>query len=182
MPAGLKPEMSPGYRHKPWSQRLGIEFNHAEYWKLEMPDAECFMYFIGSLRQIFGNEDVLVMEGLDFSPEVEKFYQEAQSKLQAQLSSLPAVSAMLRHPKARAYQIPLTRENHEKLTRFAAQKTFAELCDAMLIYRMGEAPEVLMDGRQIGERCALFAPQIKEAALKRFSGGKIRGTCAWHQA
>ncbi len=174
--------MSPGYRHKPWSRRLGLEFTHDEYWKLEMPNAECFMYFIGSLRQVFGNDDVLVMEGVDLNDEVEKFYTEAQAKLQSQHSNLPAISAMLRHPKARAYQIPLIRENHEKLTRFAAQKTFTELCDAMLIYRMSENPEVLMDGRQISDRSALFAPQIKEAALKRFSGGKIHGTCSWHQA
>jgi hypothetical protein len=162
--------MSPGYRHIPLSQRLGISFNDSGYWRVDMAEAECFMFFIAGLRQVFGDADTLYVEGTRFDPEVEAFYRGLK------LPQTPPLMRLLRHPRIRAYRIPLNRACHKTLSQFAAQKTFAELCEALAVYRENK---VLLDGSRIGERIALFSGEIAESKIKKFASTRVRGTYEW---
>ena len=162
--------MSPGYRHRPLSQRLGISFHEGAYWRVDMAEADCFMYFIAGLRQVFGDADTLYIEGSALDPEVEAFYK----AIPAQNS--PAIQRLLRHPRARAYRVPLTKAFHKALSQFATSKTFAGLCDAMLVYRDNQ---VLMDGSRLGERIVLFSGAIPESKVKKFAALRVNGNYEW---
>lgn len=158
-----------GYRHTPLSRRLGISFHVESYWRLDMAEAECFMHFIGGLRQLFGDADTLYMEGVNLDPEVEAFYRDLDQ------AGFPAVQRLIRHPRARFYQVQLTRQNHKILANFAATKTFAGLCDALLIHRDGK---VLLDGTRIGERIALLSRELPESSIRKFAATKLKAACS----
>jgi hypothetical protein len=162
--------MSPGYRHTPLSQRLGISFSEEAYWRVDMAEADCFMYFIAGLRQLFGDGDTLYIEGSALDPEVEAFYR----SLPAPTS--PAVQRLLRHPRARAYRMPLSKDFHKALSQFATSKTFAGICDALLVYRDNQ---VLMDGSRLGERIVLFSGSLPESKVKKFAGLRVNGVYEW---
>lgn len=164
--------MSAGYRHIPLSQRLGISFNENGYWRVDMADAECFMYFIAGLRQVFKDEDVLYIEGTQLDPEVEEFYKGLVS------AKSPQIMRLLRHPRARAYHIPLKKEYHKTLSRFATSKTFSGICDALLVYR---GDTVIMDGSRIGERVVLISSIIPESSIKKFSATRLHGSYEWNE-
>lgn len=162
--------MSPGYRHIPLSQRLGLSFSESSYWRVDMADAECFMYFIAGLRQVFGEGDTLYIEGTDLDPEVEAFYQGSAASSPAKMMRLS------RHPKARAYHIPISKAPHKTLSQFATCKTFGQICDALMVYR---GDQVLMDGSRIGERVALFSGEIPESKIKKIASTRVKGAYEW---
>jgi hypothetical protein len=162
--------MTPGYRHIPLSQRLGISFSESSYWRVDMAEAECFMFFIAGLRQVFEKGDTLYIEGMSFDPEVEAFYRGFPAP------GSPKIQRLLRHPKARAYHVPLDKEPHKILSRFATCKTFGEISEALLVYRAGK---VLMDGSRIGERIALFSGDIPEPKIKKFTATRVNGSYEW---
>jgi hypothetical protein len=159
-----------GYRHKPLSQRLGLSFNESSYWKVSMAEAECFMYFVAALRQVFSDSDVLYLEGTELDPEMESFYLAHEA-----LSQSP-VQRLLRHPKAKLFHVSLAKEAHKALSQFATCKTFAQICDAMMVYGGGK---ILMDGSRIGERIALFSGEIPEPKIKKFCATKVHGDYEW---
>jgi hypothetical protein len=134
-----------------------------------MPEAECFMYFIAGLRQLFGDSESLYIEGTGFDPEVEAWLKE-------QSIAGPKVTPLLRHPKSRHYLIPLSSAQHRELSRFAACKTYAETAEALLVLS-GE--KVLMDGRRLGERIVLVSGGVSEAKLKKFCMGKLHASYLW---
>jgi hypothetical protein len=162
--------MSPSYRHVPLSQRLGISFQESHYWLVNMDHAECFMFFVAGLRQVFGDADTLYVEGLDLDQEVEAVYKRFQ------LPSSTPVMRHLRHPKARVYHVPLSRQAHAELSRLATCKTFAEICDVLMVHRDGR---ILMDGSRIGDRVVRFSPEIPEAKIKKFASTRLRGSYEW---
>jgi hypothetical protein len=162
--------MMGGYRHIPLSQRLGISFNENGYWRVDMAEAECFMYFIAGLRQIFGDSNVLYVEGTDFDQEVEAFYKGFAKPKSTQIMRL------LRHPRARAYHMPLSKEAHKTLSRLATTKTFSGICDALLVY---ENDRVVMDGSRIAERMVLFSGELPESKIKKFCATRVHGTYEW---
>ena len=155
-----------GYRHSPLSSRLGISFNEESYWRVDMAEAECFMYFVAGLRQLFGDGHILYVEGTEMDPELEAFYREHAAPQPS------AVQRLLRHPKAKAFHMLLDSQSHKGLARFATCKTFAQICDAMLVYKDGK---VLMDGSRIGERVALFSGELPESKLKKFTAARALG-------
>src|SRR5260221_14418349 len=113
-----------GYRHSPLSQRLGLSFQESSYWQVDMADAECFMFFIAGLRQVFGDDAVLYVEGTELDRELEAFYR------QYSVPKPAAVQRLIRHPKAKFYHVGLSKEAHKTLSNFATCKTYAEICDA----------------------------------------------------
>lgn len=162
--------MSPGYRHTPLSQRLGMSFNDAEYWQVDMDNAECFMYFIAGLRQVFQKGEVLYIEGTKIDKELEELYKRFQPE-QPQ-----AIMRLMRHPKAKAWHLPLEKEAHKELSQFATCRTFEDICDALLVYN---SEKVLMDGSRIGERVALFSGDIPEPLIKKFCATRVNGSYEW---
>ena len=153
-----------GYRQIPLSQRLGLSFQETAYWRVDMAQAECFMYFIAGLRQVFGDGNILYIEGTELDPEIEEFYQ-------AHAAAHPAsIQRLLRRSKA--HHVLLNGPAHKVLARFATCKTYPQICDAMLIYRDGA---VLMDGSRIGERVALFSGEIPESKIKKFCAARPLG-------
>jgi len=162
--------MSPNYRHVPLSQRLGLSFQDSDYWKVDMQDAECFMYFVAGLRQVFGDGDTLYIEGTQLDPEVAAFY-DSLPRLQT-----PQIMQLLRRPSAKRVHIPLSRENHKRLSTLATCKTFAGICDAVLVYGGGK---VLMDGSRLGDRRVLFSGDIPEPKIRKFCATKVHGSYEW---
>jgi hypothetical protein len=153
-----------GYRHRPLSQRLGISFQEASYWKVDMAQAECFMFFIAGLRQVFGDGNILYIEGTELDMELEAFYK-------ANAAPEPAhVQRLLR--RSTAFHVLLNKESHKKLANFATCKTYPEICDALLVYHAGK---ILMDGSRIGDRVALFSGEIPEAKIKKFTASRALG-------
>lgn len=153
-----------GYRHKPLSQRLGISFQETAYWQVDMAQAECFMYFIAGLRQVFGDGNILYIEGTELDPEIEDFYRKHAAPEPA------TVQRLLRQSKV--YHVLLNSQSHKVLAQFATCKTYAQICDALLIYKNGK---VLMDGSRIGERVALFSGEISESKIKKITAVRALG-------
>ena len=162
--------MSPGYRHTPLSSRLGLSFNESAYWRVDMAEAECFMFFIAGLRQVFGDADTLYIEASKLDPEVAAFYEGFPKPLK------PHIMRLSRRPQAKSFHIPLSKAAHKTLSQFSTCKTFAEICDALLVYR-GE--KIMLDGSRIGERVALFSGELPESRIKKFTQTRVNGSYEW---
>jgi hypothetical protein len=134
-------------------------------WQVDLPDAECFMYFVAHLHQLFGQGRTLYVEGR-LDDEVLALYQQHPAP------DPRAVSPVLRHPSTQRLHVAMGMGLSRPMNRLAARKTFAAMGEVMLVY----SPErVWMDGRSLSERRVQFSGELGEAALRRFAGGLLRG-------
>jgi hypothetical protein len=155
-----------GYRHIPLSQRLGLAFDDgAPHWRVSMPDAECFMYFVAHLNQLFGKGHTLYVEGLGLDPEVLALYREHAAPAPSK------VAPILRNPAAQRLHVALGRLG-KAMNHLAACKTFSQMGEVMLVYKDGE---VMLDGSRLSERQLRLSGALSEAQVRRFAGGYLRG-------
>ena len=157
----------PSYRHAPLSQRLGLTFTDSAYWLLEMPNAECFMYFVAHLNRLFGKGYNLYVEGRTLDPDVLALYQEQGAR------SVEKVSVVDRNPATQRLHVAMGPALQKRMNSLAASKTYAQMGEAMLVYKEGL---VWMDGRRLGERVIKLSGQVKERDVKEFAGGYLRAT------
>jgi hypothetical protein len=161
-----------GYRHVPLSQRLGLSFGDDAYWQLSMPDAECFMYFVANLNRLFGKGYTLYVEGRQLDPEVVALYQ-------SQAAPNPEkVTPMDRNPATQRLHVAMGSGLSKKMNHLAACKTYAEMGEAMLVYKDGK---VWMDGRRLGERVIKMSGELSEADVRKFGSGLLRSEIQWRE-
>lgn len=155
-----------GYRHTPLSQRLGLAFDaDAPHWRIDMPDAECFMYFVAHMNQLFGQGYTLYVEGRDLDAEVLALYQ--QHAAPAPLKITP----ILRNPATQRLHVSLGRLG-KAMNHLAACKTFAQMGELMLVY---DAQGVWLDGSRLSERVLRLSGELSAAQVQKFAGGLLRG-------
>ncbi len=155
-----------GYRHIPLSQRLGLGFDAgAPHWRIDMPDAECFMYFVAHLNQLFGKGYTLYVEGVGLDAEVLALYGAHAA------AAVTKVTPILRNPKAQRLHVALGGLG-KAMNHLAACKTFAQMGEVMLVYKDGEA---WLDGTRLSERVLRLNGQLSEAQVRKFAGGLLRG-------
>jgi hypothetical protein len=155
-----------GYRHKPLAQRLGLGPVAPGGWQLDLPEAECFMYFVAHLHQCLGRGKTLYVEGLGLDPEVLALYQ-------AHPADTPrAVAPVLRNPSAQRMHVALGGALAKAMNHLAARKTFTQMGEVMLVY---DADQVWLDGRALAERRIFLSGGFSEAQVRRFAGGLLRG-------
>ncbi|MES2202503.1 MAG: hypothetical protein V4498_09645 [candidate division FCPU426 bacterium] len=135
-----------------------------------MKDADCFMYFVAALRQVFGDGAVLYIEGSAIDAEVEALY------LSHAYTVAPAVMRIDPRPRTKVFHVLMDAPFHRRLSAMAASKTYAQICDSMLVYR---GQDVLMDGSRLGERIVLFSGALPESKIKRFSNTRVHGNYEW---
>lgn len=159
-----------GYRHRPLGLRSGLTFDaEAPHWRVAMPEAECFMYFVAHLQRLFGRGHTLYVEGRELAPDVAALYR-------AHAAPDPArVAPVLRNPAAARLHVALGGLGKE-LNHLAARRTYAQMGEVMLVYKDGE---VLLDGSRLGERLIRLSGGLGEAAVRRFAGGPLRGEVQW---
>jgi hypothetical protein len=155
-----------GYRHTPQSQRHGLGSVGPGAWLVDLPQAECFMYFVAHLHQLFGRGHTLYVEGLELADDVLSLYQAHPS------GAREAVLPILRNPAAVRLHVSLGPGLSRPMNRLAACRTFAQMGEAMLVYQGGK---VWLDGRSLGERRVLLDGALTEAQVRRFAGGLLRG-------
>ncbi|HXB97841.1 MAG TPA: hypothetical protein VNZ54_07280 [bacterium] len=155
-----------GYRHKPLSQRLGLGPVAPGGWRVDLPEAECFMYFVAHLNRLFGRGRTLYVEGLHLDPEVLELY------LSHPAEDPRPVAPVLRHPGASRLHVALGGGLAKPMNRLAARKTFAQMGEVMLVYG---PDQVWLDGRALGERRVDLSGEVGEPELRRFAGGLMRG-------
>lgn len=155
-----------GYRHVPLSQRAGLSFDaDAPHWRLDMPNAECFMYFVAHLNQLFGKGHTLYVEGRELDEEVLALYRE-----HAALTPVK-VTPVLRNPATTRLHVALGGLG-KAMNHLAACKTFAQMGEVMLVYKDGE---VWLDGSRLSERVIRLSGELSEAQVRKFAGGLLRG-------
>jgi hypothetical protein len=136
-----------------------------------MPDAECFLYFIAQMQRLFGDGDVLYVEGRAIAAEVEALYL-------AHAASQPIwVPALDRHSQCRRFHVALGGRLTRSLNALAARKTYQELGEAMLVY--GPQGDLKMDGSRLGERILRLSGDLPEVKVRRFAAGPLRGEVEW---
>ena len=155
----------PSYRHVPLSQRLGLTFGDASYWQLDMPNAECFMYFIANLNRLFGKGFTLYVEGRALDAEVVALYRECAAPAPEKVTPLD------RNPATQRLHVAMGPGLSKRLNHLAACKTYAEVGEALLVYQDGK---VWMDGRRLGERVIKLSGDLSEADVKKFGSGLLR--------
>ena len=155
-----------GYRHKPLSQRLGLGPVAPGGWQVDLPDAECFMYFVAHLHQLFGRGYTLYVEGRELAPDVLALYQAHAAETRE------AVQPIYRNPATTRLHVDLGSSLSRAMNRLAACRTYAQMGEAMLVYGQGK---VWLDGRHLGERRVLLDAALSEAQVRRFAGGLLRG-------
>jgi hypothetical protein len=157
---------SMGYRHIPLSQRSGLSFDaEAPYWRLDMPDAECFMYFVAHMHQLFGKGYTLYVEGRDLDPEVLALYRQ-----HAALTPVK-VTPVLRNPATIRLHVSLGGLG-KAMNHLAACKTFSQMGEVMSVYKDGT---LWLDGSRLSERIIRLSGELKEAQVRKFAGGYLRG-------
>lgn len=155
-----------GYRHTPLSQRLGLAFDaDAPHWRVDMPDAECFMYFVAHLNRLFGRGHTLYVEGRDLDPEVLDLYRRHAEP------SATKVAPILRNPATLRLHVALGGLG-KAMNHLAACKTFGQMGEVMLVYKDGD---VWLDGSRLAERAIRLAGKLGEAQVRKFAGGYLRG-------
>jgi hypothetical protein len=160
-----------GYRHIPLSRRWGLAFDASRpHWRVDMPEAECFMYFVAAMTALFGRGHTLYVEGRDLAPDVQALYQSLAAP-----RPWPQVAPVLRHPAAVRLQVCMD-DLGRPMKRLAACRTFREMGEVMLVHKDGE---VLLDGTRLSERSIRLSGRLDAKALRRFAGGALRGTVQW---
>jgi hypothetical protein len=154
-----------GYRLTPLSSRRGLAGLGPEAWQVDLPQAECFLYFVAHLHQLFGRGHTLYVEGRELAPDVLALYQ-------AHPAEAVAVLPIFRNPATARLHVALGSGLGRAMNRLAACRTYAEMGEAMLVYGAGK---VWMDGRHLGERRVLLDAGLSEAQVRRFAGGLLRG-------
>jgi len=135
-------------------------------WQVDLPEAECFMYFVAHLNQLFGRGKTLYVEGQGLDEEVLELYR-------AHPAAAPrTVAPVLRSPSTQRVHAALGGNLARPMNRLAARKTFAQMGEVMLVY---DADQVWLDGRALGERRVRLSGDVSEAQLRRFAGGLLRG-------
>jgi hypothetical protein len=135
-------------------------------WQLDLPQAECFMYFVAHLHQCFGRGKTLYVEGVGLDEEVRSLYLG-----HAAPDPRPA-APVLRNPAAQRLHVALGGGLAKAMNHLAARKTFAQMGEVMLVY---DAARVWLDGRALGERRVVLSGELTEAQVRRFAGGLLRG-------
>lgn len=155
-----------GYRHVPLSRRLGLSFDaEAPHWRVDMPEAECFMYFVSHLHQLFGKGHTLYVEGRDLAPEALELY-----RAHAELQPSP-MAPVLRNPATLRLHVALGGLGRA-MNPLAACKTYAQMGEVMSVYKDGT---VWLDGSRLSERVIRLNGGLSEAQVRRFAGGPLRG-------
>jgi hypothetical protein len=132
-----------------------------------MPDAECFMYFVAQMQRLFGAGHTLYVEGADLDPEVADLYRRFARPEPLRLAPLDRVAPRM------GFHVLLGGGLTRPLNALAARKTYAQIGERMLVY--DDSPRVLMDGSRLGERLVLLSGTLREADVRRFAGGRLRG-------
>lgn len=159
-----------GYRHVPLSQRTGLSFDaEAPHWRVDMPDAECFMYFVAHTHQLFGKGYTLYVEGKDLAPDVLALYQQHAAPAPAK------VTPILRNPATQRLHVALGSLG-KAMNHLAACRTYAEMGEVMSVYKDGQ---VWLDGCRLSERVLRLSGELPEGAVKKFAGGLLRGQVQW---
>lgn len=159
-----------GYRHVPLSQRSGLSFDaEAPHWRIEMPNAECFMYFVAHLNQLFGKGHTLYVEGRELDADVLALYAE-----HAALTPVK-VAPVLRNPATSRLHVSLGGLG-KAMNHLAACKTFSQMGEVMSVYKDGQ---VCLDGSRLSERVIRLSGQLSEAKVTKFAGGLLRGQVQW---
>ena len=156
----------PSYRHVPLSQRLGLGFGESSYWQVEMPEAECFMYFIANLNRLFGKGYTLYVEGRGLDAEVAALYTECAAPEPEKVTPLD------RNPATQRLHVAMGPALSKRMNHLAACKTYAQMGEALLVYKNGK---VWMDGRRLGERVVKLSGDLAETPVRRFASGLLRG-------
>ena len=160
----------PSYRHLPLSQRLGLSFDASAHWQVAMPGAECFMYFVANLHRLFGKGYVLYVEGRQLDADVLALYQEQAAR------SIEKVAVFDRKPATQRLHVAMGPALQKRMNSLAASKTYAEMGEAMLVYKEGQ---VWMDGSRLGERLIRLSPDLRETQVRTFASGLLRGQVDW---
>jgi hypothetical protein len=160
----------PSYRHTPLSQRLGLGVMGGPHWLVSMPDAECFMYFIAHLQKLFGQGYTLYVEGRALDPDVCALYKSNPAAAPEKVTPLD------RHPATQRLHMAMGPGLSKALNHLAACKTYAQVGEAMLVYKDGT---VWMDGRRLGERVIKLSGELSESKVRDFAGGLLRGHVQW---
>jgi len=160
-----------GYRQRTLAQRLGLGFADSSYWRVSMPDADCFMYFIARMQRLIGAGPILYVEGGAIDDEVAELY-----ALHAQAHPR-RVAPMDRHSKLRAFHVGMGPAFSRPLNALAARKTYAQIGERMLVYAADG--RVLLDGSRLGERVVRLSGSIQESAVRRFASGPLHGMVEW---
>ena len=156
-----------GYRHSPLSARQGLAFDaQAPHWRLAMPQAECFMYFVAHLHQCFGRGHTLYVEGRDLAPEVLALYGSQAAP------SPEKVTPLFRNPATQRLHVALGPGLSKAMNHLAACRTYAEMGEAMLVYKDSQ---VWLDGSRLGERIVRLHGDLSQASVNKFAGGLLRG-------
>jgi hypothetical protein len=153
------------------SRRLGLAFNEQRYWRVSMPEAECFMYFIAGMQRLFGPGHTLYAEGRDIDDEVAALYLD-----QAEPIPRP-VTTMDRHSRCRRFHVRMGSGLSRRLNLLAARKTYAQIGERLQVY--DATPAVRLDGCRLDERIVRISGSMPEPAVRRFAGGPLRGLVEW---
>ncbi|HTB23054.1 MAG TPA: hypothetical protein VK914_10135 [bacterium] len=159
-----------GYRHVPLSRRLGPDFD-GPHWRVSMPDAECFMYFIAQTQRLFGEGSTLYVEGRGVAEEVAALY------LACADPDPRPIAAMDLHSLCRRFHVRMGPRLSRRLNLLAARKTYAEVGERMLVYDAERG--LLLDGSRLGERIVRISGSLGEGDLRRFASGPLRGLVEW---
>lgn len=160
-----------GYRQVPWTRRAGLSFNEERYWRVSMPDAECFMYFVAQMQRLFGQGHTLHVEGRAIDDEVAALYLE-----EAEPFPRP-MPVMDRHSHCRRFTVRMGSGLSRRLNALAARKTYAQIGERMLVY--DAVPALRMDASRLGERVVRISGAVGEGAVRRFASGPLRGHVEW---
>jgi hypothetical protein len=155
-----------GYRHVPLSQRTGLSFDaESPHWRMEMPNAECFMYFVAHLNRLFGTGHTLYIEGRELDEEVLALYREHAALTPVKMTPV------LRNPATARLHVALGGLG-KAMNHLAACKTFAQMGEVMSVYGDGI---VWLDGSRLSERIIRLSGELREAKVRAFAGGYLRG-------
>jgi hypothetical protein len=160
-----------GYRQVPLSSRLGLSFAAERYWRVSMPDAECFMYFMAQMQRLFGQGHTLYVEGRAIDDEVAALYLEESEPFPR------PIGMMDRHSHCRRFHVRMGSGLSRRLNALAARKTYAQIGERMLVY--DAVPELRMDGSRLGERIVRISGAVGESSVRRFAAGPLRGHVEW---
>lgn len=146
-------------KYVPLKQRMGITFQDAEYWLLDMKKAGCFSHFLKGLGPLFSPEETLYLEGCSIHPKVRAF-------LEAHAAPSPVKVALgSSWPRPLTFHMALEPVAVEELFVLALRYTVNDFCDRVHVYR---GNEVLLDGHDILDQQCKVTLKIDSGKLKKF--------------
>ena len=86
------------------------------------------------------------------------------------------VAVFDRNPATQRLHVAMGPALQKRMNSLAASKTYAEMGEAMLVYKEGQ---VWMDGSRLGERLIRLNPGLREAQVRQFASGLLRGQVDW---